>query len=56
MREYGLDYTDRLAEAGFMISTTDIIKDLSAEELERYALLHYGKMTAEELVYLVNKN
>lgn len=55
VREYGLDYTHRLAEAGFFIKTTDIIKDLSPEQIERYGLLHYGKKTAEELVYLVNK-
>ncbi len=55
VREYGLDYTDRLAAAGFSVNTQDIIKDLSPEEVERYALLHYGKMTAEELIYLVNK-
>jgi len=55
VREYGLDYTDRLAEAGFTINSTDILKDLSPEEVERYGLLHYGKKTAEEVVYLVNK-
>lgn len=55
VREYGLDYTDRLAASGFSVNTQDIIKDLSAEEVERYALFHYGKMTAEELIYLVNK-
>ena len=56
VREYGLDYTDRLAKAGFSISTTDIIKDMDAAQVECYSLLHYGKMTAEELTYLVNKN
>lgn len=55
VREYGLDYTDRLAKAGFAINTTDIIKEMDAELVERYSLLHYGKMTAEELIYLVNK-
>ncbi|MEE4257679.1 MAG: methyltransferase domain-containing protein [Bacteroidales bacterium] len=55
VREYGLDYTDRLAEAGFTIHTTDILEDLSPEQVDRYGLLHYGKKTAEELVYLVNK-
>ena len=55
VREYGLDYTDRLAKAGFTVNTKDIIKGLTPELLERYGLLHYGKMTAEELVYCVNK-
>ena len=55
VREYGLDYTTRLEEAGFKANTQDIIAGLSPEEVERYALLHYEKQTAEDLVYLVNK-
>jgi len=55
VREYGLDYTTRLAEAGFTVNTRDILADLSPEEVERYALLHYDKQTAEDLIYLVNR-
>ena len=56
VREYGLDYTDKLAEAGFKPDTQDIIAEMSPEEVERFALLHYEKQTAEDLVYLVNKD
>jgi ubiquinone/menaquinone biosynthesis C-methylase UbiE len=55
VREYGLDYTDRLAEAGFKVNTRDVIADLSPEEVERFALIHYEKQTAEDLVYYVIK-
>ncbi|NQT76395.1 MAG: class I SAM-dependent methyltransferase [Bacteroidetes bacterium] len=55
VREYGLDYTDRLSEAGFTPETCDIIADLTAEEVERFALLHYGKQTAEDKIYFVIK-
>jgi len=55
VREYGLDYTKRLEQAGFKTDTRDILADLSPEEVERYALLHYEKQTAEDLIYLVNK-
>jgi SAM-dependent methyltransferase len=55
VREYGLDYTLRLEQAGFKPNTQDIIADLSPEVVERYALLHYDKQTAEDLVYLVKK-
>ena len=55
VREYGLDYTKRLTDAGFIVDTQDIISELDPEQVDRYGLLHYGKMTAEELVYLVKK-
>jgi hypothetical protein len=55
VREYGLDYTDRLTQAGFKFNTHDVIAELSDEETDRYALIHYDKQTAEDLIYLVNK-
>jgi SAM-dependent methyltransferase len=55
VREYGLDYTDRLSKAGFTVDTQDPLNDLSEEEIERFGLLHYNKKTAEELIYLVRK-
>lgn len=55
VREYGLDYTIRLAEAGFITNTQDVIAKLSHEEVDRFALIHYEKETAEDLIYLVNK-
>ena len=55
LREYGLDYTDRLAEAGFTVDTQDPLADLTDAEIERYGLLHYASKTAEEYIYLVGK-
>ena len=55
VREYGLDYTDRLNKAGFTPNTQDVIAELTHEEVERYGLLHYNKQTAEDLIYLVNR-
>ena len=55
VREYGLDYTHRLEQAGFKANTQDIIADLSPEEVERFGLLHYSVQIAEDLVYVVNK-
>lgn len=55
VREYGLDYIDRLRSAGFSPIAFDIIAKLSPEIVERYGLLHYEKKTAEEFVYVVNK-
>jgi ubiquinone/menaquinone biosynthesis C-methylase UbiE len=55
VREYGLDYTDRLARAGFTIDTQEPLNELSDEEIQRYGLLHYKAKTAEEKVYMVRK-
>ena len=55
VREYGLDYTDRLKEAGFKVNTQDIISELTQSEVDRFALIHYDKQTAEDLIYLVEK-
>ena len=56
VREYGLDYTDSLSKAGFTPNTQDVIAELTSEEVERYGLLHYTQQTAEDLIYLVNKD
>jgi SAM-dependent methyltransferase len=55
VREYGLDYTQRLSEAGFTVNTQDILSEMTEAQVERYGLLHYDKMTAEELIYLCFK-
>ena len=55
VREYGLDYTDRLTLAGFKVNTRDVIAELSDEETDRFALIHYDTQTAEDLIYFVNK-
>lgn len=55
VREYGMDYGDRLAQAGFTVRVRDILSELSEEEIKRYGLLHYKHKTAEEMVYQVVK-
>lgn len=48
VRDYGRDYPDRLAEAGFSVESIDYAATLAPEEVARYALRH-------EIVYLVRK-
>ena len=48
VRDYGRDYPDRLAEAGFTVESIDYAATLPAEEVSRYALRH-------EIIYLVRK-
>ena len=55
VREYGLDYTERLRHAGFTAQAFDLLNTLPSELVDRYGLQHYGKRTAEDLVYVVNK-
>ena len=49
VRDYGRDYPDRLAEAGFAVESIDYAATLTPEEVARYALRH-------EIVYLVRKH
>lgn len=56
VREYGLDYANRLEEAGLKVKVVDILADLSQQEIDRYGLLHYGRKTAEEMVYFAEKD
>jgi SAM-dependent methyltransferase len=55
VREYGMDYEDRLIQAGFSVNRQDILSELTQELIDRYGLLHYQKKTAEEIVYQVIK-
>ncbi|MEN8225532.1 MAG: class I SAM-dependent methyltransferase [Bacteroidota bacterium] len=55
VREYGLDYTDRLKNAGFTVNAIDLITEIGPEQAERFALLHYNIKTAEDQIFLVNK-
>ncbi len=48
VRDYGRDYPDRLAEAGFTVESIDYAATLPPEEVTRYALRH-------EIIYLVRK-
>jgi SAM-dependent methyltransferase len=49
VRLYGLDYPDRLREAGFKITTIDYTKELSPEMVERY------RLPVGELLYICRK-
>jgi SAM-dependent methyltransferase len=49
VRLYGLNYPDRLREAGFQVETIDYKKELSEEQFERYRLMK------SELLYVVSK-
>lgn len=48
MREYGEDYIDRLAEAGFEVEAVDYASVLPPEHVARYGLRN-------EIIYLVRK-
>ena len=56
LREYGLGYPERLSSAGFKVEVVDIISEMDAELVKRYALLTYEEMTAEDILYVVSKD
>jgi SAM-dependent methyltransferase len=49
IRVYGLDYADRLEEAGFMVHVEQYLKDVEKEKLEKFSL------SANEDIYLCKK-
>ncbi|MBC7861734.1 MAG: methyltransferase domain-containing protein, partial [Bacteroidia bacterium] len=49
VRLFGLDYPERLKEAGFKIETVDYTKELSAELVERY------RLPKDEKLYICRK-
>lgn len=49
LREYGLDYPQRIEQAGFEALSLDYIKNLSQQEIDRYAL-------RSEIIYIGVKN
>lgn len=53
LREYGLDYPVRLESAGFTVEVTDLISEMDPVLVERYALLTYERITAEDKLYVV---
>jgi len=48
LRDYGRDYPQRLCEAGFRVREIDYCRQLSSEEVKRFALRH-------EILYIVEK-
>ena len=55
VREYGLDYPERLEKAGFDVSVDRSIEQMDVEDVQRYGLLTYDKITAEDFLYVVKK-
>jgi hypothetical protein len=49
LREYGEDYPDRLAEAGFKVQTIDYVKALPEADAQTYGL-------RSEMIYVVRKD
>jgi SAM-dependent methyltransferase len=49
LRTYGLDYSQRLREAGFEVSEDEFVKELPEEKIIKYAL------PQEEVIYLCKK-
>ena len=49
LRDYGRDYGQRLTETGFTVEELDYVKNLSPEEVGKYAL-------RPEIIYLVRKS
>ena len=56
LREYGLDYPERLESAGFKVEVVDMISEMDAELVKRYALLTYEEISAEDVLYVVLKD
>jgi SAM-dependent methyltransferase len=55
VREYGLDYPLRLEKAGFKVNIDKSIEQMDPEEIQRYGLLTYDEITAEDYLYTVDK-
>jgi SAM-dependent methyltransferase len=55
VREFGLDYPERLRKGGFKVVVEDFIKNIEPEKRKRYALMAHQEITAEEMIYRVEK-
>lgn len=55
LREYGLDYPERLKKGGFKVETVDVLSGMDPGLVNRYALMTYDERTAEDLLYVVKK-
>ncbi len=49
VREYGLDYPERLKKAGFKVKTDNFVKEIDRDIAKKYSL------PAEEVIYFVSK-
>lgn len=56
VREFGLDYAERLGECGFHVSIEKLVEEIGDEKIARYGLLSYDAISAEEYLYVVHKN
>ncbi|MEA3478828.1 MAG: class I SAM-dependent methyltransferase [Bacteroidota bacterium] len=55
VREYGLDYPQRLEKAGFEVDIDKSIEEMDPEQVKRFGLLTYEEITAEDYLYIVKK-
>jgi len=55
VREFGLDYPRRLEKGGFNVVVEDFISDLPSDLQQRYSILAGEDLTAEEMIYRVEK-
>ncbi len=53
VREYGLDYKQRLEEAGFDVEIDKSIEQMDPDEVKRFGLLTYDTVTEEDYLYVV---
>lgn len=55
LRDFGLDYPQRLKAGGFRIVMDEFVKTLPDEKVKRHALLTGGSFTVNDLIYRVEK-
>jgi len=55
VREYGLDYPNRLEQGGFEVYIDKFIEQMDPNDVKRFGLLTYDEVTAEDYLYIVKK-
>jgi len=55
VREYGLDYPERIEQGGFEVDVDKSIEQMDPEDVKRFGLLTYDEVTAEDYLYIVKK-
>lgn len=55
LRDFGLDYPERLKAGGFKVVVDEFVKSLPEEKIKRHALLTGGSLTVNDFIYRVEK-
>jgi SAM-dependent methyltransferase len=55
VRDFGLDYPEKLKGGGFKVVVDAFVKDMPEEQVARYALLTGGALTVNDYIYRVEK-